>query len=40
MTDYDRFPTASPRTAQIVLGVIADRARQAPELQRRFPSPL
>lgn len=36
MTDYDRFATASPRTAQIVLDIIADRARQAAVLQRRF----
>jgi hypothetical protein len=36
MTDYDRFATVSSRTAQIVLDVIANQARQAAVLQRRF----
>ncbi len=36
MTDYDRFATVSPRTAQIVPDVIANQARQAAVLQRRF----
>lgn len=35
-TDYDRFAAACPRTAQIVLDIIADQARHAAVLQRRF----
>ncbi|MFE9766000.1 barstar family protein [Streptomyces sp. NPDC005808] len=36
LTDYDRFAAACPRAAQIVLDIIADRARHAAVLQRRF----
>lgn len=35
-TDYDRFATACPRAVQIVLDIIADQARHAALLQRRF----
>ncbi|MBW1597688.1 barstar family protein [Streptomyces sp. JJ38] len=35
-TDYDRFTAVCPRTAQIVLDIIADQARHAAVLQRRF----
>ncbi|MEU8136522.1 barstar family protein [Streptodolium elevatio] len=35
-TDYDRFADACPRAAQIVLDIIADQARRAAVLQRRF----
>ncbi|MHC0432545.1 barstar family protein [Streptomyces sp. O3] len=35
-TDYDRFVTTCPRAAQIVLDVIAKRARQAAVLHRRL----
>ncbi|WTB19983.1 barstar family protein (plasmid) [Streptomyces sp. NBC_00829] len=36
LTDYDRFAAACPRAAQTVLDIIADRARHAAVLQRRF----
>lgn len=36
LTDYDRFVAACPRSAQIVLDIIADQARHAAVLQRRF----
>ncbi|MFG2142173.1 barstar family protein [Streptomyces sp. NPDC048650] len=35
-TDYDRFATACPRAAQIVLDIIADQARRAAILRRRL----
>ncbi|MGW8767776.1 barstar family protein [Streptomyces sp. NPDC055815] len=35
-TDYDRFAATCPRAAQVVLDIIADQARQAAVLQRRF----
>jgi hypothetical protein len=35
-TDYDHFAAASPRAAQIVLDIIADQARRAAVVQRRF----
>ncbi|WP_327257195.1 barstar family protein [Streptomyces sp. NBC_01244] len=35
-TDYDRFATACPRAAQVVLDIIADRAHRAAVLQRRL----
>ncbi|WP_327425459.1 barstar family protein [Streptomyces sp. NBC_01707] len=35
-TDYDRFAGACPRAAQVVLDIIADRARRAAVLQRRL----
>lgn len=35
-TDYDRFAAACPRAAQVVLDIIADRARHAAVLQRRL----
>ncbi|MFF0478898.1 barstar family protein [Streptomyces sp. NPDC004284] len=35
-TDYDRFATACPKAAQIVLDIIADQARRAAVLQRRL----
>ncbi|MFE4862905.1 barstar family protein [Streptomyces sp. NPDC056670] len=35
-TNYDRFSTACPRAAQVVLEIIADRARQAAVLHRRL----
>ncbi|MFZ3470868.1 barstar family protein [Streptomyces sp. 4.24] len=34
--DYDRFAAACPRPAQVVLDIIADRARRAAVLQRRL----
>ncbi|WP_078903953.1 barstar family protein [Streptomyces xanthophaeus] len=36
ITDYDRFVAACPRAAQVVLDIVADRARRAAVLQRRF----
>ncbi|MFE6888223.1 barstar family protein [Streptomyces sp. NPDC057694] len=36
LTDYDRFAAASPSAAQIVLDIIADQARRAAVVQRRF----
>ncbi|MFH8615121.1 hypothetical protein ACH4E8_08595 [Streptomyces sp. NPDC017979] len=36
ITDYDGFTTACPRAAQIVLDIVADQARHAGVLQRRF----
>ncbi|MFF0706368.1 barstar family protein [Streptomyces tendae] len=36
LTDYDRFAAASPRAAQIVLDILADQARRAAVVQRRF----
>ncbi|MFF1839072.1 barstar family protein [Streptomyces sp. NPDC058231] len=36
LTDYDRFAAASPRAAQIVLDVVADQARRAAVVRRRF----
>jgi len=36
LTDYDRFATACPRAAQVVLDIIADQARQAAVLRRRL----
>lgn len=35
-TDYDRFAAACPKAAQAVLDIIADEARRAAVLQRRF----
>ncbi|MER5571782.1 barstar family protein [Streptomyces goshikiensis] len=35
-TDYDRFTAACPRAAQVILDIIADRARRAAVLQRRL----
>ncbi|MGW1027741.1 barstar family protein [Streptomyces sp. NPDC002577] len=35
-TDYDHFAAASPRAAQTVLDIIADRARRAAVVQHRF----
>ncbi|WP_078999377.1 barstar family protein [Streptomyces sp. WM4235] len=35
-TDYDHFAATSPRAAQIVLDIIADQARRAAVVQRRF----
>ncbi|WP_244188748.1 barstar family protein [Streptomyces yokosukanensis] len=35
-TDYDRFATTCPRSAQVVLDIIADQARQAAVLRRRL----
>ncbi|MEU2502876.1 barstar family protein [Streptomyces pseudogriseolus] len=35
-TDYDRFATTCPRAAQVVLDIIAKRARQAAVLHRRL----
>ncbi|MFH8890507.1 barstar family protein [Streptomyces sp. NPDC017949] len=35
-TDYDRFAAACPRAAQVVLDIIANRARHAAVLQRRL----
>ncbi|MET9116030.1 barstar family protein [Streptomyces longwoodensis] len=35
-TDYDRFAATCPRAAQVVLDIIADQARQAAVLRRRF----
>ncbi|MEU3074254.1 barstar family protein [Streptomyces laurentii] len=35
-SDYDRFAATCPRAAQVVLDIIADQARQAAVLQRRF----
>ncbi|MBT2479449.1 barstar family protein [Streptomyces sp. ISL-94] len=36
ITDYDRFATACPRAAQVVLDIVADQARRTAVLQRRF----
>ncbi|WP_233360143.1 barstar family protein [Streptomyces sp. CRPSP2-6A1] len=36
LTDYDRFATACPRAAQVVLDIIADQARRAAVLRRRL----
>ncbi|MFE7119980.1 barstar family protein [Streptomyces sp. NPDC057654] len=36
ITDYDRFAAACPQTAQAVLDIVADQARHAAVLQRRF----
>ncbi|MCX4964120.1 hypothetical protein OHA98_04670 [Streptomyces sp. NBC_00654] len=33
---YDRFTAACPRAAQTVLDIVADQARHAAVLQRRF----
>ncbi|MDX3353706.1 barstar family protein [Streptomyces sp. ME01-24h] len=35
-TDYDRFAATWPRATQVVLDIIADQARRAAVLQRRF----
>lgn len=35
-TDYDRFVAASPTAAQVVLDIIADQARRAAVVRRRF----
>ncbi|MEV5283192.1 barstar family protein [Streptomyces sp. NPDC052811] len=36
LTDYDRFAAAAPRAAQIVLDIVADQARRAAIVRRRF----
>lgn len=36
LSRYDRFATTCPRAAQVVLDIIAARARQAAELRRRL----
>ncbi|MFJ3713754.1 barstar family protein [Streptomyces sp. NBC_01267] len=36
ITDYDHFTAACPRAAQVVLDIVADQARQAAVLRRRF----